>query len=92
LSLDCERVLTDKGERLARVSIVNFYGNIVFDTLVKPCNTFCEDHKVLDYREWITGIKPIDLKNAPTFANIEPIIKKIVQGKTIVGHSLMDDF
>lgn len=92
LALDCERVLTDKGERLARVSIVNFYGNIVFDTLVKPCSHYYEEHEVLDYREWITGIKPIDLDHAPTFGNIEPIIKKIVKDKTIVGHSLADDF
>jgi len=37
LALDCERVLTSDGEKLARISVVNFYGNIVFDTLVKPC-------------------------------------------------------
>jgi len=74
LALDCERVLTDKGERLARVSVVNFYGNIVFDTLVRPCNFYYEEHKVLDYRENITGIKQFDLEHAPTFGNIEPIV------------------
>lgn len=47
---------------------------------------------MIDYREWITGIKPIDLEHAPTFGNIEPIIKKVVKDKTIVGHSLTDDF
>lgn len=46
---------------------------------------------MLDYREWITGIKANDLEHAPTFGNIEPIIKKIVKGKTIVGHSVNDD-
>jgi DNA polymerase III epsilon subunit-like protein len=92
LALDCERVKTNKGERLARVSIVNFYGNIVFDTLVKPCNHYAEEIEVEDYREQITGIKAIDLDNAPTFKNIEPIIQKIVKNKTIVGHSLTDDF
>jgi RNA exonuclease 4 len=71
-------VLTDKGERLARVSIVNFYGNIVFDTLVKPCSHYYEEHEVLDYREWITGIKPIDLDHAPTFGNIEPIVSEYI--------------
>jgi RNA exonuclease 4 len=91
LSLDCERILTDQGERLARVSIVNYYGNIVFDTLVKPCISHEEDFRVVDYREWITGIKPIDLEYAPSFGNIEPIIKKIVKDKVIVGHSLKDD-
>jgi len=91
LALDCERIRTEEGERLARVSIVNFYGNIVFDTLVKPCDYHDQSFKVLDYREWITGIKPIDLAHAPSFSNIEPILKKIVRNKTIVGHSLADD-
>ena len=53
---------------------MNFYGNIVFDTLVKPCDYYFEEIQVLDYREWITGIKAIDLKHAPTFSNIEPIV------------------
>ena len=66
--------MTDKGEKLARVSIVNFYGNIVFDTLVKPCRYHSDITNVIDYREWITGIKPIDLEHAPTFGNIEPIV------------------
>jgi len=91
LALDCERILTKEGERLARVSIVNFYGNIVFDTLVKPCDYHDQQFEVLDYREWITGIKPIDLQHAPSFSNIAPILQKIVRGKTIVGHSLADD-
>lgn len=91
LALDCERILTTEGERLARVSIVNYYGNIVFDTLVKPCDFHDDKYSVIDYREWITGIKPIDLMNAPSFSNIEPILQKIVKGKTIVGHSLADD-
>lgn len=86
LSLDCERILTKKGERLARVSIVNFYGNVVFDTLVKPWA------KVSDYREWITGIKAIDLKHAPSYPKIAPLLKKILNDKVVVGHSLTDDF
>lgn len=90
LALDCERVLTKNGERLARVSIVNYYGNVVFDTLVQPIGEG-EENFIADYREWITGIKPKDLEKAPLFATIEPIIKKIVKGKTIVGHSLKDD-
>lgn len=68
LALDCERIFTKNGERLARVSIVNYYGNVVFDTLVRPT---CE---VFDYREWITGIKPLDLKYAPSFPKIGPIV------------------
>ena len=70
LALDCERILTKKGERVARVSIVNYYGNVVFDTLVKPWS------EVYDYREWITGIKPLDLLNAPSFSKIAPIVRQ----------------
>ena len=69
LSLDCERILTKKGDRLARISIVNFYGNIVFDTLVKPWS------KVIDYREAITGIKKVDLEHAPSYPKIAPIVR-----------------
>jgi DNA polymerase III epsilon subunit-like protein len=76
LALDCERIQTKKGERLARISIVNFYGNIVFDTLVKPWA------KVTDYREWITGIKPDDLKHAPSYPKIAPIVRYSPQRKS----------
>ena len=68
MALDCERILTSQGEKLARVTIVNYYGNVVFDTLVKPQSTVC------DYREWITGIKPLDLIQAPTYNRIAPIV------------------
>ena len=63
----------------------------MFDTLVKPCDFHDQPYNVLDYREWITGIKPIDLQHAPSFSNIAPILEKIVKDKTIVGHSLADD-
>lgn len=68
LSIDCERILTKKGERLARVSIVNYYGNVVFDSLIKPWS------KVYDYRESITGIKAIDLKHAPSYPKVAPLV------------------
>ena len=71
MALDCERILTKKGDRLARVSIVNFYGNIVFDTLIKPWA------KVVDYREWITGIKASDLKHAPSYPKVAPIVSSL---------------
>lgn len=84
--MDCERVLTKKGERLARITIVNYYGNIVLDTLVKP---WC---KVLDFREEITGIKASDMNFAPSYPRVAPIIKEIINNRIIVGHSLEQDF
>lgn len=54
---------------MARISIVNYYGNVVFDTLVRP------EAEVIDYREWITGIKPMDLKDAPSYSKVAPIVR-----------------
>ena len=68
MALDCERILTESGESLARVSIVNYYGNIVFDTLIRP------SAPVYDYREKITGIKPHDLKDAPPYSKVAGIV------------------
>ena len=79
MALDCERILTKKGERLARVSIVNFYGNIVFDSLVKPWS------KVVDYRESITGIKAADVKHAPSYPKMAPIVRLINLMKFLIG-------
>ena len=42
---------------LARVSSVNYYGNVVLDTYVQP------KEKVTDYRTWVSGIKPEHLEN-----------------------------
>ena len=58
----------------------------MFDSLIKPWA------KVEDYREWITGIKAIDLKHAPSYPKVAPILKKIFNNKVVVGHSLKDDF
>ena len=68
LSLNCQRVGTKKGERLVRVSVVNFYGNIVLDTLIKPWSA------VTDFRQEITGISKVDLRHAPSFPKVLPIV------------------
>ena len=78
MSLDSERILTAKGERIARISIVNFYGNIVFDTLVKSWA------KVIDFRESITGIKKEDLHHAPSYPKIAPIVSPLLDNSSFV--------
>ena len=70
LSLDVQRVLTQKGERVVRITTVNFFGNIVLDTLVKPWG------KVLDYRESITNIRKQDLLHAPSFPKVVQIVSE----------------
>ena len=60
IALDCEMVgvgFDGKQHMLARVSIVNSHGHVVYDSFVAP------QEKVIDYRTPISGVKPTDLKN-----------------------------
>ena len=40
----------------------------------------------------INGIKINELREAPKFTQIFPIVQKIVKNKKVVGHELMNDF
>lgn len=46
-----------KRHMLARVSIVNSHGRMVYDSFVAP------QEKVVDYRTHVSGIRPENLKN-----------------------------
>ena len=51
VAIDCEMVGVNKTEdSLARVSIVNYNGHILYDKYVRPEGT------VTDYRTWVSGI------------------------------------
>lgn len=36
MALSSEKITTSEGTKIARIAIVNFYGNIVFDSLIMP--------------------------------------------------------
>ena len=59
VGMDCEMVGVGDGEEnmLARVSIVNQYGEMVYDKFVKPM----ED--VVDYRTHVSGVRKHDLES-----------------------------
>ncbi len=59
--MDCKYIMTEFGKFVARITIINFYGNIVLDTLINP------NIKVTDYQEHTTGIKSADLIGAPSW-------------------------
>lgn len=65
VALDCEMVGTGPGGRcseLARCSILDYHGNVLYDKYVRPCQP------VTDYRTRWSGIRRHHLHNATPFA------------------------
>jgi len=89
-ALDCEMVgVGPQGldSALARVSIVNWDYEIVFDTFVKV------DEPVSDYRTFVSGITPeqIESDSAISPSQVRTIVSSILQGKILIGHDLEND-
>ncbi|GCB80198.1 hypothetical protein scyTo_0017102 [Scyliorhinus torazame] len=88
VALDCEMVgvgLDKVDSILARVSIVNQFGKCVYDKYVKPTE------KVTDYRTWVSGIRPRDMKNGEDFKVVQREVAGILDGRTLVGHAVHND-
>ncbi|CDO94875.1 unnamed protein product [Kluyveromyces dobzhanskii CBS 2104] len=88
VSMDCEFVGVGpegKDSALARVSIVNFYGNVVLDLFVRP------KEPVTDWRTWVSGIKPHHMANAVTQEECQKQVEKVLRGRILVGHSVHHD-
>ncbi|XP_071348164.1 apoptosis-enhancing nuclease [Trachinotus anak] len=89
VALDCEMVGTGPGGRcseLARCSILDYHGNILYDKYVQPCQP------VTDYRTRWSGIHRHHLHNATPFVQAREEILSILEGKVVVGHSVYNDF
>lgn len=88
IAMDCEFVGVGpegKESALARISIVNYFGHVVFDEFVKP------REKVVEWRTWVSGIKPEHMKNAITFKEAQEKTADILEGRILVGHALKHD-
>lgn len=88
LAIDCEFVgIGTEGteDALARVSIVNFHGYCVYDKFVKP------QEKVVDWRTWVSGVRPSDMTDAITFKQAQAEVDTLLNGKTLVGHAVQHD-
>lgn len=88
LAVDCEMVKTANNPlTLARVSVVDWDGNVVLDELVKP------EQPVTDYVTFYSGITEEMLKPVTTtISDIQKRLVEIVTPQTIlIGHSLESD-
>ncbi|XP_078282309.1 RNA exonuclease 4 [Rhinoraja longicauda] len=88
VAMDCEMVGVgpDKVDSiLARVSIVNQFGKGVYDKYVRPTE------KVTDYRTWVSGIRPENIKDGEAFKVVQKEVADILKGRTLVGHAIHND-
>jgi len=89
-ALDCEMVgVGPEGldSVLARLSIINWDNELVFDTYVKV------EEKVTDYRTFVSGIRQEDIESdsALTLEEAQYAAFKILKGKILIGHGLEND-
>ncbi|WFD00185.1 3'-5' exonuclease [Malassezia yamatoensis] len=88
IAVDCEMVGVGAGARrsaLARVTLVNWHGYVVYDQFVRPQET------VTDYRTWVSGVRAGDLKKAPSFAKVQKEVADLIKDRVLVGHAIQND-
>lgn len=88
LAMDCEMVgagLDGKRSILARVSLVNIWGNVVYDKHVRPME------RVTDFRTKISGVRACDLRKAEDFAIVQKEVAELLSGRVLVGHAIQND-
>lgn len=87
IAIDCEMVGIDTGKdnMLARVSLVNKFGNCIYDKYVLP------SEPVVDYRTHVSGIRPTDLHKGERFEVVQKEVADIIQGRILVGHAIRND-
>ncbi|TMW65712.1 hypothetical protein Poli38472_008354 [Pythium oligandrum] len=89
VAMDCEMVgvgLSGRQSVLARCSIVDYEGKVLYDKTVRPVE------KVTDFRTHVSGIRSRSLKNAIPFAQCLKEVGKLLQDRIVVGHALKNDF
>jgi RNA exonuclease 4 len=87
-ALDCEMVGVGRHGHysvLARVTIVDWHGNTVYDEFVQPT-----EH-VTDYRTFVSGITQADLEHALDLDTCRAQVQQLIQNKILIGHALKND-
>jgi len=90
IAMDCEMVgvgskFSKNDSILARVSLVNHYGQVLYDTFVKP------REKVTDYRTEVSGVRREDLEKGEDFTTVQKKVFDFIKNRVLVGHALHND-
>ena len=89
IAIDCEMVgvgpTPDTDSALARVSVVNYHGQQLYDSFVLPKET------VTDYRTHVSGITSHLLRSARTLETVQVDIAGLLDGRILIGHSVRND-
>ena len=87
LSVDCEMVETAAGYELARISVINYEYETIYESFAKPQNP------ITNYHTNFSGIDKKTLENVTkTLAEVQQDLKKLIDADTIlIGHSLDND-
>lgn len=99
VALDCEmvgvgprvvdertgKVITESS--LARVSLVNYHGEVIMDTFVR------QKERVTDYRTHASGVRPKDVvgPDALSLEDVQRRVADVLKGRTLVGHAVFND-
>jgi RNA exonuclease 4 len=89
ISVDCEMVGVgpnpERESALARVSVVNFNGDQVYDSYVLPLGV------ITDYRTPVSGVTSEHMKIARPLKEVQTDVAKIFADRIIIGHGLRHD-
>jgi len=89
VAVDCEMVGVgpnpDKESALARVSVVNYNGDQIYDSYVRP------KEQVTDWRTAVSGILPKHMVEARSLEDVQADMTKILQDRVLVGHAIRND-
>lgn len=95
VAIDCEMVGMKPydSSALAHVAIVNFNGERIYDKYVIPKGGI---EQIYNYRTEYSGIEPSTLAHLDSATHSFDVVKRevhrILEGKTVVGHGLVNDF